>query len=92
MVAEEQAFAGASELIVVAPLAGRLYKDAHHPHVRRLLLRASRYHLYYVVRERDVRVIRGLERRQGHRTRSLAVATRVRPGRGAQARRYPAVT
>jgi plasmid stabilization system protein ParE len=42
-------FTAVSELIVTAPLAGRLYRDAHYPHVRRLLMRATRYHVYYML-------------------------------------------
>ncbi|MFI5402503.1 MAG: type II toxin-antitoxin system RelE/ParE family toxin [Planctomycetota bacterium] len=50
-------FAGASELIAVAPHAGRLYRDAHFPHVRRLLMRATRYHVYYVLQGDEVVII-----------------------------------
>jgi plasmid stabilization system protein ParE len=42
-------FAAVSELIVAAPLAGRVYGHAHFPRVRRLLMRGTRYHVYYVV-------------------------------------------
>jgi plasmid stabilization system protein ParE len=40
-------FSSASELIATAPLAGRAYRGFRH--VRRLLMRTSRYHVYYVI-------------------------------------------
>lgn len=49
-------FAGASELIALAPHAGRLYRVARFPQVRRFLMKATRYHVYYVVR-RDQAVV-----------------------------------
>jgi len=50
-------FAAALELVGFAPLSGRRYGRASGVDVRRILLRASRYHLYYVVREEDAVVL-----------------------------------
>jgi len=47
----------ALNLIGVVPLAGRRYSSAGPAGVRRVLLRSTRYHVYYVVRETDVLVV-----------------------------------
>ena len=47
----------AFELIAQTPLLGRPYRRSPVPSVRRLLLRATRYHVYYSVGEHDVRVL-----------------------------------
>ena len=50
-------FAAALELIGIAPLSGRRYRSARTAGVRRVLLRSTRYHVYYVVREADALVV-----------------------------------
>lgn len=47
----------AFELIASMPQIGRLYRQSPVPNVRRLLLRGSRYHLYYVPRTDEVMVL-----------------------------------
>lgn len=49
--------AAALELIGLAPIAGRPYRSAGVPGVRRVLLRSTRCHVYYVVREADALVV-----------------------------------
>ena len=48
---------GAFEIIARAPMVGRLYRRSPVPGVRRLLLRATRYHVYYVPSLLEVRVL-----------------------------------
>jgi len=43
-----QEFAGAADMLAVAPEIGRLYPAGGVPGLRRLLLPRSRYHVYYV--------------------------------------------
>lgn len=45
------------DVIGHAPHIGRLYRGSPIPGTRRLLLAASRYHVYYVPRAADVRVL-----------------------------------
>lgn len=45
------------ELIAGAPQIGRLYRPSPVRHVRRLLLKRTRYHLYYVTMPDEVRVL-----------------------------------
>jgi plasmid stabilization system protein ParE len=40
-----------------APHIGRLYRRSSVPGARRLLLKGTRYHVYYVPRSEDVRVL-----------------------------------
>ena len=47
----------AFELIAAAPQIGRLYRRSPVDRVRRLLLRATRYHVYYVVAADEARVL-----------------------------------
>lgn len=47
----------ALELLAVAPLCGQRYPSARGAAVRRTLLRASRYHVYYVVRKDHIFVV-----------------------------------
>lgn len=49
--------AAACELVAGAPLAGRRYEHAEVAGVRRILMRASRYHLYYKEHEESVLVL-----------------------------------
>lgn len=44
-------------IIEAAPLVGRRYRPSPVPGVRRVLLRACRYHLYYLPSDRDVIVL-----------------------------------
>jgi plasmid stabilization system protein ParE len=44
-------------ILARAPHIGRRYRRSPVPGTRRLLLRATRYHVYYVPGEHDVRVI-----------------------------------
>lgn len=50
-------FAAAIELIDDMPLAGRHYRHGPVRGVRRILLRATRYHVYYVVRRTEALVL-----------------------------------
>jgi plasmid stabilization system protein ParE len=50
-------FAAALELIGLAPLAGRRYRGEVAVDARRVLLRSTRYHVYYTVRESDALVV-----------------------------------
>ena len=50
-------FAAALELIGLQPLAGRRYRRALPAEVRRVILRSTRYHVYYTVREADALVV-----------------------------------
>ncbi len=45
------------QLIAGAPQIGRLYRQSPVPHVRRLLLKKTRYHVYYVIVAGEVRVL-----------------------------------
>ena len=45
------------ELIAGAPHIGRLYRRSPVRRTRRLLLRGSRYHIYYVLGPEEVRVL-----------------------------------
>ena len=47
----------AFDLIGETPLIGRLYNHPSVPGARRVLLRMSRYHVYYVPRTDEVRVL-----------------------------------
>jgi plasmid stabilization system protein ParE len=47
----------ALELLAFAPFSGQRYRSARRPDVRRTLLRATRYHVYYIVRKTDVYVL-----------------------------------
>ena len=49
--------AGAFETVAQAPHLGRLYRLSPIAGTRRLLLRATRYHVYYVADEREVTVL-----------------------------------
>ena len=49
--------AAALELIGLAPLAGRPYRKTQVPGVRRVLLRSTRCHVYYIVRDADALVV-----------------------------------
>jgi len=50
-------FADALALIAGAPQAGRLYPHLTVSEVRRILLRSSRYHVYYKIHEVDVIIL-----------------------------------
>jgi plasmid stabilization system protein ParE len=45
------------EILAEAPHIGRLYRLSPVPRVRRLLLKRTRYHLYYVTVPNEVRVL-----------------------------------
>lgn len=47
----------ALDIIADAPAIGRLYRQAPLPQVRRLLLKATRYHIYYAPLGNDVVVL-----------------------------------
>lgn len=47
----------AFEIVAGAPQIGRLYRRSPTPGVRRILLRATRYHVYYLPTEHEVRVL-----------------------------------
>ena len=47
----------AFELIAAAPQLGRLYRRSSLRDVRRLLLRKSRYHVYYATVSAEVRIL-----------------------------------
>jgi len=47
----------AFEIIARVPHIGRLYRRSPVPGIRRILLRETRYHVYYVPRERDVTIL-----------------------------------
>jgi plasmid stabilization system protein ParE len=49
--------AGAFDVIAGAPLIGRPYRRSPVPNTRRILLRATRYHVYYAPGESEVRVL-----------------------------------
>ncbi len=49
--------ANAFDILARAPQIGRRYRRSPVPGTRRLLLRATRYHVYYVQREREVMVL-----------------------------------
>jgi plasmid stabilization system protein ParE len=49
--------ASAIELLAEAPLLGRPYRLSPVSGVRRLLLRATRYHLYYLVTNNEVAIL-----------------------------------
>lgn len=50
-------FSAALELIRIAPFVGREYRETRVPHVRRLLLRATRYHVYYAIGDTAAEVL-----------------------------------
>jgi len=50
-------FGAAVELIAAMPLAGRRYPRAPVPGVRRVLMRATRYHVYYIVKESSILIV-----------------------------------
>jgi len=50
-------FAAAVELIGDMPLAGRRYMGGPVRGVRRVLLRSTRYHVYYVVRKSEALIL-----------------------------------
>lgn len=47
----------AFELIAGMPQIGRLYRRSPVPNVRRLLLRRSRYHVYYLTKSNEIWVL-----------------------------------
>lgn len=49
--------AAALDLLGGAPLAGRRYPHASVPDVRRILLRSTRYHVYYRLHDSDLVVL-----------------------------------
>lgn len=49
--------ANAFDILARAPQIGRRYRRSPVPDTRRLLLRATRYHVYYVPREHDLVVL-----------------------------------
>ena len=53
------------DIIGEAPHIGRLYRRSPVLGVRRLLLKTTRYHVYYVLRADDVRVIAVWHARRG---------------------------
>jgi len=52
-----QEIAAAFALVAIAPRCGRPYQASPVPRVRRVLLRATRYHVYYVVRATEIEVL-----------------------------------
>ena len=50
-------FAGSLVLIAGAPQAGRIYPHLTVSEVRRILLRSSRFHVYYKIHEDDVIIL-----------------------------------
>jgi plasmid stabilization system protein ParE len=48
---------GAFELVARAPYIGRLYRRSPVPGTRRMLLRGTRCHVYYVPGEHEVRIL-----------------------------------
>jgi hypothetical protein len=67
-------FSAALQLIGSAPYVGRHYRETAIPHVRRLLMRATRYHVYYVVSDRaaEVHTVWGAVRGAGPELRGPA--------------------
>jgi plasmid stabilization system protein ParE len=55
----------AFDVIAAAPQIGRLYRQSPVQGTRRLLLNGTRYHLYYVHREEEVRVLALWHARRG---------------------------
>lgn len=53
------------EIIGHAPQIGRIYRHSPVPGVRRLLLRGTRYHVYYVPRTDEVTVLAVWHARRG---------------------------
>lgn len=49
--------AASFDIIGQAPHIGRLYRQSPVPRTRRVLLKGTRYHLYYVARADEVRVL-----------------------------------
>jgi plasmid stabilization system protein ParE len=49
--------AAALQLIRSAPFVGRHYSATSVPHVRRFLMRATRYHVYYVIGDAEAEVL-----------------------------------
>jgi plasmid stabilization system protein ParE len=50
-------FSAALQLIRIAPFVGRQYRETKVPHVRRLLMRATRYHVYYAIGDAAAEVL-----------------------------------
>ncbi|HLG56635.1 MAG TPA: type II toxin-antitoxin system RelE/ParE family toxin [Vicinamibacterales bacterium] len=48
---------GAFDLVARAPHIGRFYRRSPVPGTRRILLKGTRYHVYYVPGEHEVRVL-----------------------------------
>ena len=48
---------GGFELVARAPHIGRLYRRSPVPGTRRILLRGTRYHVYYVPADHEVRIL-----------------------------------
>ena len=53
------------EIIADAPYIGRLYPKSPVPGTRRVLLKASRYHVYYVLGRDEVKVLAVWHARRG---------------------------
>jgi plasmid stabilization system protein ParE len=53
------------DIIGHTPHIGRLYRGSSVPGARRLLLKSTRYHVYYVPRSEDVRVLAVWHARRG---------------------------
>lgn len=49
--------AAAFSVLESAPFIGRTYRPSPVPHTRRYLLRATRYHVYYVPNDDEVKVL-----------------------------------
>lgn len=65
--------AASFEIIGHAPNIGRLYRHSPVPGARRVLLRATRYHVYYVPHADDVRVLAVWHAQRGVGTASSGV-------------------
>jgi plasmid stabilization system protein ParE len=52
-----QELAAALDLVVIARRSGHRYWGSPVPRVRRVLLRSTRYHVYYVVRTAEIEVL-----------------------------------
>ena len=57
--------AGSFDMICHAPYIGRLYRQSPIAGTRRILLKATRYHVYYVAVTEDVRVLAVWHARRG---------------------------
>ena len=53
------------ELIGHAPEIGRLYRQSPVPGTRRVMLKGTRYHVYYVPRPQEIRVLAVWHARRG---------------------------